>query len=147
MYTLDDHLVSIPLSPAERQTISQRLVANSIAGETIGEYANANGLKPMRVAQELITLRPADTELKALVKNLERHILRYGTTRITAETVEGDLQNFDKFWRNNDPLGVYQPGDMFYVDPNHPWRRIFPALILVPTAAAILIPLLLSIVR
>ena len=45
----------------------------------------------------------------------------------------GGFVKTEKFWRNNDPLGVYQPGDMFYVDDNHPWMPFFPVLILAPT--------------
>lgn len=112
-------------------------------GQTVAQFAANNGVKPLLVARVLSSLRPDDEQLPRLINSTEFVIKNFGKKRLSREIVEGDVRRLDKFWRSNDPLGVYQPGDMFYVDDNHPWRQHFPVLILLPLGI-VLLPLVYS---
>jgi hypothetical protein len=147
MMSLDDQIRETRLDAYERDHVVRKLLLRSDFGATVGELAVANEVKPMRIAQELVELRPNDSTLRDLVRTSETLILKYGTSHLSPEAVAESLKPSDKFWRNHDPLGVYRPGDMFYVDHNDKMARYYPVLILVPTAAAILIPLLIWLFR
>lgn len=130
------------MNPSEVETVQRRLILSSseyTTGQTVQQFADSYGLMPMLVARTLSEARPEDNSLRSLIATNEFLIKTFGKKRISREAVEGDLLKMDKFWRSNDPLGVYRPGDLFYVDDDHPWRDFFPLLILVPTAIALLL--------
>ena len=107
--------------------------------QSVDQFARGHALMPMLVARSLSDQRPNDQALSSLIATNEFLIKSFGKKSMPREFVEGTLVKSDKFWRHNDPLGVYQPGDMFYVDDNHPLRNWFPVLILAPTAFVVLL--------
>lgn len=146
LFHAEQQVHSFTLSGAEMEIIAAELqIAEPILApmQTVSDFAANNGLKPLLVARTLSQLRPADEELPQLISSTEFIIKNFGKKRLTREICEADVLSIKGFWRNNDPLGVYQPGDMFYIDPNHPWRPYFPILILVPLAV-VLLPLFMS---
>lgn len=142
MYSADDLIGATQMNPSEVETVQRRLILSSsehTTGQSVQQFADSYGLMPMLVARTLSEARPEDNSLRSLIATNEFLIKTFGKKRISREAVEGDLLKMDKFWRSNDPLGVYRPGDLFYVDDDHPWRDFFPLLILVPTAIALLL--------
>lgn len=137
MFSADDLIGATMMEPSEVAVVQERLVLSvpdRAVPQTVQEFASNHGLMPMLVARTLSELRPEDNSLQSLVSTNEFLIKTFGKKRISREAVEGDLLKMDKFWKSNDPLGIYRPGDLFYVDDNHPWRNYFPILILAPTA-------------
>lgn len=137
MISADDLIAGTEMNPSEAAFVYQRLMLAEMdapSGVSIGMFSQSLGLKPMLVARTLSDLRPEDQSLRSLISTNEFLIKTFGKGRISRNMVEGGYIKTEKFWRNNDPLGVYQPGDMFYVDDNHPWMSFFPILILAPTA-------------
>ena len=99
-------------------------------------------MKPLLVARAVSELRgESDHELVAAIKRNDYLIKKLGTARLTAEVVSGDRRLMDKFWRNNDTLGVLRPGDMWYVDEHSKWMPYFPILILLPFALLVIVPI------
>ena len=136
MNSADDLIAATEMTPAEAAVIHEQLLLSATDpefGVTVGRFSQEYGLMPMLVARTLSNLRPEDTGLSSLISTNEFLIKTFGKGRISRNMVEGSYVKTEKFWRNNDPLGVYQPGDMFYVDDNHPWMPYFPILILAPT--------------
>jgi hypothetical protein len=126
--------------------VHERLMLSQIQSPTdltVESFSQSFGLMPMLVARTLSDARPEDHSLSSLIATNEFLIKTLGKSRLSRSTVEGGFIKIDKFWRNNDPLGVYKPGDMFYVDDNHPWMPYFPLLILVPSALLTLLLMLL----
>lgn len=141
---VSDEILSAPVSHAEAGKVASRFLAAFTPREvvTVGSLAEELGMKPLMVARAISDLRgDSDRELVAAIKRNDFLIKKLGTARLSAEVVSGDRRLMDKFWRNNDPLGVYRPGDMWYVDENHKLMPYFPILILVPTAVLVLVPL------
>ena len=142
MYSADDLIGAVEMSPSEASYAYSRLTLVETEfqfSQSVGDFARIYGFMPMMVARHVAEYRQNDSSLNALISTNEFLIKNFGKKRLSHEFVEGTLRKSDKFWRNNDPLGVYQPGDMFYVDDNHPWRDYFPLLILVPTVCAFLL--------
>lgn len=126
--------------------VHERLMLSQIQSPTdltVESFSQSFGLMPMLVARTLSHVRPEDHSLSSLIATNEFLIKTFGKSRVSRNTVEGGFIKIDKFWRNNDPLGVYKPGDMFYVDDNHPWMPYFPLLILVPSAFLTLLLMLM----
>jgi len=145
MYSADDLIGGTEMNATEVGFVFERLMLapkNDPRTQTIQQFAEQNGFMPMLVARTLAEHRHNDNSLNSLIATNEFLIKTFGKNRLSREAVEGDLMKMDKFWRHNDPLGVYQPGDMFYVDDNHPWRQVFPILILAPTAFVLILFLL-----
>jgi hypothetical protein len=141
---VSDEILSTPVSMAEADGVASRFLGSVAPREvvTVGSLADDLGMKPLMVARAVSELRgESDRELVAAIKRNDFLIKKLGTARLSAEVVAGDRRLMDKFWRNNDPLGVYRPGDMWYVDENHKLMPYFPILILVPTALLVLVPL------
>ena len=141
---VSDEILSTPVSLAEADGVASRFLGTVAPREvvTVGSLADDLGMKPLMVARAVSELRgESDRELVAAIKRNDFLIKKLGTARLSAEVVAGDRRLMDKFWRNNDPLGVYRPGDMWYVDENHKLMPYFPILILVPTALLVLVPL------
>jgi hypothetical protein len=137
MNSADDLIGATEMTPAEAAYIHGRLLISTTDpefGVTINRFSNEYGLMPMLVARTLADIRPSDSNLNSLISTNEFLIKTFGKNRVSRDAVEGGMMKLDRFWRNNDPLGVYQPGDMFYVDDNHPWMPYFPILIFAPTA-------------
>jgi hypothetical protein len=135
--TVDDLIAVTEMTGAEAAEIHQRLILSTIdldSGVSVGRFSEEFGLMPMLVARNLSDIRPEDHSLMSLISTNELLIKTFGKSRMSREVVEGGYVKMEKFWRTNDPLGVYRPGDMFYVDENHPWMPYFPLLILGPTA-------------
>ena len=133
----DDLIASTELNPDEAAYIHERLMLAPMvqpAKSNIGHFSESFQLMPMLVARTLSEIRPEDSVLSSLISSNEFLIKTFGKKRLTREAVEGAMVVTHKFWRNNDPLGVYKPGDMFYVDDNHRWMRYFPIMILAPSA-------------
>lgn len=141
---VSDEILSAPVSADEADAVAAWFLGsvprrNSM---TMGSVAEDLGMKPLLVARAVSEIRgDSDRELAAAIKRNDFLIGRLGTARLSPEVVSGDRRLLDKFWRHNDPLGVYRPGDMWYVDENHKWMPYFPILILVPTALLVLVPL------
>ncbi|HLO98059.1 MAG TPA: hypothetical protein VK171_05645 [Fimbriimonas sp.] len=141
LFHAEQQVHSFTLSNAEMDIIASELQISEpilMPMQTVAQFAANNGVKPLLVARTLSQLRPADEQLPQLINSTEFIIKNFGKKRLTREIGEADVLSIKGFWRNNDPLGVYQPGDMFYIDPNHPWRPYFPILILVPLGLALL---------
>ncbi|MDH4387552.1 MAG: hypothetical protein QE269_02365 [Fimbriimonas sp.] len=141
---VSDEILSAPVSHAEADKVASRFLSSIAPREvaTVGSLAEELGMKPLLVARAVSELRgDSDQELVTAIKQNDFLIKKLGTARLSAEVVSGDRRLMDKFWRNNDPLGVYRAGDMWYVDENHKWMPYFPILILVPTALLVLVPL------
>lgn len=150
MYSADDLIGATEMDSNESGYVYRRLmlsIEDYPQPQTVQQFAKRNGLMPMLVARTLAEYRETDHSLNSLIATNEFLIKSFGKNRLSREFVEGTLVKADKFWRHNDPLGVYQPGDMFYVDDNHPWRQIFPILILAPTAFVLLLFLIASIIK
>jgi hypothetical protein len=141
---VSDEILSAPVTFTEAEGVASRFLGAVAPREvaTVGSLANDLGMKPLLVARAVSELRgESDRELVAAIKRNDYLISKVGTARLSAEAAAGDRRLMDKFWRSTDPLGVYRPGDMWYVDENHKWMPYFPILILVPTALLILVPL------
>jgi hypothetical protein len=137
MNSADALISATEMSPTEVAFVHQRLMVTEMQvprESTIGDFAQDFQVMPMLVARTLLDARPEDQSLRSIVATNEFLIKTFGKSRVGREVVEGGYVKMDKFWRNNDPLGVYRPGDMFYVDDNHPWMPYFPLLILAPSA-------------
>ena len=150
MQSADTLIGSTEMSPTEAAFIHERLMLctmHSPRDVTIEEFSQNFRLMPMLVARTLSGIRPEDHSLQSLIKTNEFLILTFGKSRLSRSAVEGGFMKTDKLWRNNDPLGVYQPGDMFYVDDNHPWMPIFPWLILAPSAFLTLLLMLMVMIN
>lgn len=150
MFSTDDLIGATEMTPQESAHVHEQLMlAEMVAPQsfTVSAFAEGFGLKPMLVARTLSDYRREDTNLSSLIATNEFLIKNFGKKRYSREFVEGRMLTMDRFWRNNDPLGVYRPGDMFYVDDNHPWMKLFPFLILVPTMAALLLLLVAALIR
>ncbi len=143
MHLVSDELLNEAVLPEEVRVVAAALQAPHDGSliHTVGSLADALCAKPLRVANVLLEHRGQDDRLKALVDQNEFLIKKLGSARLSAEVVAGDRRLLDKFWRNNDPLGVYKPGDMFYVDEHHKMMPFFPVLVLVPAAILALVPL------
>lgn len=147
---VSDEILNAPVSSAEAEVVARRYMGSlgERATLTIGSVAEDLGMKPLLVARAISEERRGeDLELVAAIKRNDFLIARVGTARLSPEVVAGDRRLFDKFWRNNDPLGVYRPGDMWYVDEHLPWMPYFPFLILVPAAVLALVPLVGFVLR
>ena len=150
MNSADDLIGATEMSPSEEGIIHERLMLSTMQeprGISVENFAHNFRLKPMLVARSLSDLRPEDNSLKSLIATNEFLIKTFGRKRLSREAVEGAMVVTHKFWRNNDPLGVYKPGDMFYVDDNHPWMPYFPVLILAPSAFVLALALLAEMVH
>lgn len=137
MNSADTIIGATEMSPSEAAFVHQKLMLSEMQAPrelTIDDFSQNFRLMPMLVARTLLDVRPEDQSLRSIVATNEFLIKTFGKSRVSRGAVEGGFVKIDKFWRNNDPLGVYRPGDMFYVDDNHPWMQIFPLLILAPTA-------------
>jgi len=137
MNSADTLIGATEMSSSEAAFVHQRLMLSEMQSPrelTIEVFAQNFRLMPMLVARTLLDIRPEDQSLKSVVSTNEFLIKTFGKSRVGRDVVEGGYVKMDKFWRNNDPLGVYRPGDMFYVDDNHPWMPYFPLLILAPSA-------------
>jgi len=133
----DDLIAATEMTSQEAAYVHERLILAPMAvphDSSVGDFADNYRLMPMLVARTLSEIRPNDTSLHGLISTNEFLIKTFGKGRISRNMVEGGFVRTEKFWRNNDPLGVYRPGDMFYVDDNHPLMPYFPILILAPTA-------------
>lgn len=142
MYSADDLIGAVEMSPEEAAYAYGRLTLTKTEfndAQSVSDFSRVYGFMPMMVARHVADYRRNDSSLNTLISTNEFLIKNFGKKRLSHEFVEGTLRKSDKFWRSNDPLGVYQPGDMFYVDDNHPWRDYFPLLILVPTACALML--------
>jgi hypothetical protein len=141
---VSDEILSTPVTFTEAEGVASRFLGAVAPREvaTVGSLANDLGMKPLMVARAISELRgESDGELVAAIRRNDCLISKVGTARLSAEALAGDRRLMDTFWRQNDPLGVYRPGDMWYVDENHKWLPYFPILILVPTALLVLVPL------
>jgi len=150
MSLVSDQILDAPVSKSEATQVASQFLGNvsDQSSFTIGSLAADLGMKPLLVARVISDLRGgSDPELDHAIKHNDFLIKKLGTARLSAEVVAGDRRLLDKFWRNNDPLGVYRPGDMWYVDENHKWMPYFPILILVPAAALLAVPLVGSLLR
>ena len=137
MNSADTLIGATEMSPSEAAFVHEQLMLSPMQAPrelTIEDFSQNFRLMPMLVARTLLDVRPEDQSLRSVVATNEFLIKAFGKNRVSRDTVEGGFVKIDKFWRNNDPLGVYRPGDMFYVDDNHPWMPYFPLLILAPTA-------------
>jgi hypothetical protein len=137
MNSADTLIGSTEMTPSETALVHEKLMLSPMQAArdfTIADFSQSFRLMPMLVARTLSDVRPEDHSLRSLIATNEFLIKTFGKSRVSRDVVEGGFVKVDKFWRNNDPLGVYRPGDMFYVDDNHPWMPIFPLLILVPSA-------------
>ena len=144
MNSADDLIAATEMTPSEAAFVHERLILSTMQSPreiSVGSFAQNFRLMPMLVARTLSEIRPEDNGLSSLVATNEFLIKTFGKGRISKNMVEGALYKTEKFWRNNDPLGVYRPGDMFYVDDNHPWMPYFPIMILAPTAFLIFMTL------
>lgn len=136
MTSADAAIATTKMTPGEAAFVHERLMLSPMQSPrdvTIDEFSRSFRLMPMLVARTLLEIRP-DEQLSATVTTNEFLIKTFGKNRVSRDVVEGGFAKIEKFWRHNDPLGIYQPGDMFYVDDNHPWMRYFPILVLAPTA-------------
>lgn len=150
MNSADDLIGATDMSPSEAVLIHERLMLSTMHEPreiSVEKFAHNFRLKPMLVARTLSELRPEDNSLRSLISTNEFLIKTFGKKRLTKESVEGAMVITHKFWRNNDPLGVYKPGDMFYVDDNHPWMPYFPILILAPTVFVFALTMIALLVR
>lgn len=144
MALVSDEILFAPVSTDEAKEVASRYLGSLELREvtTIGSMAEDLQMKPMLVARAVSDIRgDTDRELVAAIKRNDFLIKKLGTARLSAEVVSGDRRLFDKFWRNNDPLGVLRPGDMWYVDEHHKWMPYFPILILAPLAVLVIVPL------
>jgi hypothetical protein len=142
MRAVSDDILNSAVLPEEVDAVSRQIMMELPGGSihSVGTLADGLGMKPLLVARRVLELRGGtDTELASAIDRNDFLIKKLGTARLSAEMVAGDRRLMDKFWRNNDPLGVYRPGDMFYVDDNHPWMPYFPILILAPSALLALV--------
>ena len=133
----DDLIGATEMTADETSYVYERLILSSNPNphhQSIHQFASHNNLMPMLVARTVAENRQSDTTLNSLIATNEFLIRSFGKKRTSREFVEAAMAKTSSFWRNGDPLGVYQPGDMFYVDENHPLRQWFPWLILAPTA-------------
>ncbi|MBI1331625.1 MAG: hypothetical protein JST12_00775 [Armatimonadetes bacterium] len=135
LVSADDQIGAVRMNSDEVNWIYQRLALHALDDprpQTVAEFSEGHGFMPMLVARTLNERRPEDTGLTSLIATNEFLIKNFGKNRLSHEFVEGMIRKMDLYWRGNDPLGVYQPGDMFYVDDDHPLRDFFPVLILAP---------------
>ena len=113
MQSADTLIGSTEMSPTEAGFVHERLMLCTMQAPrdvTIEEFAQNFRLMPMLVARILSDIRPEDHSLRSLIKTNEFLILTFGKSRLSRSAVEGGFMKTDKLWRNNDPLGVYQPG-------------------------------------
>jgi hypothetical protein len=137
LHSADTLIGATEMSLTEASYIHEQLMLSPMQAPkdlTVETFSQNFRLMPMLVARTLSDIRPEDHSLRSLITTNEFLIKTFGKSRVSRSVLEGGYIKTEKFWRNNDPLGVYQPGDMFYVDENHPWMPIFPLLILAPSA-------------
>jgi hypothetical protein len=137
-----DKLQTVSVSEKEQRCISSefgKLDFSVVSELPLLEFADYIEIKPMLVARKLAEIRPEDQVLLSLIEQIEREIKYFGRNRIPNEVMEGIPAMSALRPREHDPLGVYRPGDMWYVDENHAWARYFPVLILVPISLLILL--------
>lgn len=112
---------------------------------SVEEFAESTGLKKMLVLRTLTQLKPENTELRAFLQNEENRIRFQGHSQITESVVERITKMRPLNTKVHDPLGIYKPGDMFYVDENDRLAAYYPVLTLVPSFLLILIVTLMVI--
>ena len=146
----DDLIGATHMTPSEAAHVHEQLLLSAMHEPreiSIEKFAHNFRLKPMLVARSLSEMRPDDQGLQHLIKTNEFLIKTFGRKRLSRDAVEGAMVITHKFWRNNDPLGVYKPGDMFYIDDNHPWMPYFPLMILAPSVFVAFLGLVATIVH
>lgn len=137
-----DKLETVSISTEEQREILTAFGKSNLSPGSdvpLTHFANQIEIKPMLVARSLSGMRPEDTDLHGLIDQIEREIKYFGHNRIPNEVMEGVPVMSALRPREHDPLGVYRPGDMWYVDENHPWAKYFPVLILVPLTVLVLL--------
>lgn len=148
MESFSDSLGGIVLSVDEQRLLLVEIQKHSsslISPCTIDSFCREYEVRPMLVARLLVSIRGSDHQLAEAVAEIERNIKYFGRDRIPNEVMEGKPIMSAFRPREHDPLGVYRPGDLWYVDENHPWSKYFPVLILAPLGVLLLLLLILGI--